>query len=190
MDIKTAHFVKGIAGTDPILLDQIPHIAFIGRSNVGKSSVINSLTGKKGLVKSSRKPGKTQEANFFLINKNVYFVDLPGYGFAKLPDKKREKLRKLIIWYLTYSGVEHRKVVLIIDAHVGMTALDREMLEILKECARPIVVVANKIDTVKSSERVRKERSLKEQIPDDTIIFYSAKSHEGKRELLRTLLGK
>jgi len=188
MEIKTAHFVKGITGTDPILTDGIPHIAFIGRSNVGKSSVINSLTGKRGLVKSSGKPGKTQEANFFLINKKIYFVDLPGYGFAKLPEKKREKLRKLIIWYLTYSGVIHKKVVLIIDARVGMTALDQEMLTILKECGSVFLVVANKVDALKSSERFAKERTLTAQVPDDAILFYSAKNHEGKKKLLQILM--
>lgn len=188
MTIKTAEFVKGITGTDPILEDSIPHVAFIGRSNVGKSSVINSLTGNKGLVRSSGQPGKTQEINFFRINKKSYFVDLPGYGFAKLPEKKREKLRKLIIWYLTYSGVYPKKVVLIIDARVGLTDLDQEMLKILRECKHPILILANKVDAVKQSVRVKQERLVREQIQgDEEALFYSAKNMEGKKKLLQIL---
>ena len=97
MDIKSAEFVKGIMGTDKILEDNKPQIVFVGRSNVGKSSIINLLANRKNLVKSSSKPGKTKQINFFLINKKVFFVDLPGYGFMKMDLKKKEKIRKLII---------------------------------------------------------------------------------------------
>lgn len=187
MTIKTAEFIKGIIGTDPILQDSHKQIVFAGRSNVGKSSVINSLTGRKNLVRSSAEPGKTQEINFFLINKKFYFVDLPGYGFAKLPSKKREKLRKLIIWYLTYSGVVPQKVILIIDARIGLTSLDKEMLSILKDCGHPILILANKIDGVKSSVRVKQERLIREQATVEEILFYSAKSGEGREKLLKTL---
>ncbi|HFC36125.1 MAG TPA: ribosome biogenesis GTP-binding protein YsxC, partial [Candidatus Moranbacteria bacterium] len=120
MQIKTAKFVKGIIGTDEILRDGKQQIAFVGRSNVGKSSVINSLVGIKKLAKSSATPGRTQEINFFLINDKVYFVDLPGYGFAKISKKQREKIRKMIIWYLSYAETKPCKVVLIIDAKVGI----------------------------------------------------------------------
>lgn len=189
MAIRTAEFIKGITGTDPILENGIPQIAFIGRSNVGKSSVINSLAGKKGLVRSSGQPGKTQEINFFLINRKIYFVDLPGYGFAKLPEKKREKLRKLIIWYLTYSGACPQKVVLIIDVRVGLTDLDQEMLKILRECGHPVLVLANKVDAIKQSVRIKQERMVKGQIHgEEETIFYSAKSGEGKEKLLKALI--
>ena len=92
--IKDAKFIKGIIGTDNLLTDGTPQVAFIGRSNVGKSSIINALVNRKGLVSSSSQPGKTTEINLFNINKELYFVDLPGYGYAKLSQKKREKLRK------------------------------------------------------------------------------------------------
>lgn len=187
MSIKTAEFIKGIIGTDPVLQDPRKQIVFAGRSNVGKSSIINSLTGRKNLVRSSAEPGKTQEINFFLINKKFYLVDLPGYGFAKLPSKKREKLRKLIIWYLTYSGVAPQKVVLIIDARVGFTDLDKEMFSMLKGCSHPILILANKIDGVKSGVRVKQERFIQKQAEGEEVLFYSAKSGEGKEKLLRIL---
>ena len=91
MNITSAEFVKGIRGTDEILTDGVPNIAFIGRSNVGKSSILNSLTGKKALARVGEKPGKTTEINFFLINRTHYFVDLPGYGYATGGAKEREK---------------------------------------------------------------------------------------------------
>ncbi len=187
MTIKTAEFIKGIIGTDPILEDLHKQIVFVGRSNVGKSSVINSLTGRKNLVRRSAEPGKTQEINFFLINKKFYFVDLPGYGFAKLPAKKREKLRKLIIWYLTYSNARPALIALIIDSRVGFTELDKEMIKIIKECNHPFLILANKVDALKQSERVKKERLITQQAEEDPVLFYSAKNGEGKEKLLRVL---
>ncbi len=188
MTIKTAEFIKGIIGTDPILEDLHRQVVFVGRSNVGKSSVINSLTGRKKLVRSSAEPGKTQEINFFLINKKFYFVDLPGYGFAKLPAKKREKLRKLIIWYLTYSNARPTLVVLIIDSRVGLTELDKEMIKILKECNHPFLILANKVDALKPSERVRQERFVMKQVEECPVLFYSAKNGAGREKLLQMLL--
>ena len=118
MNITSASFVTGIIGTDPILKEKHPQIAFVGRSNVGKSSVINSLVMRKDLVKSSSMPGKTREINFFLINKAFYFVDLPGYGFARMGAKGAEKIRKLILWYLGSGEARVKLVVLIIDSVV------------------------------------------------------------------------
>ena len=142
--IKTAEFTKGIAGSNSILDSDIPQIAFIGRSNVGKSSVINSITGRKSLVKSSATPGKTREINFFLINKDVYFVDLPGYGFARMSKTLSEKLRKLILWFFTSGEASPKLVVLIIDSRIGPTELDMEMLEVLKDSGHKVLVLANR----------------------------------------------
>src|SRR3990167_3085191 len=119
MIISSAKFVKGITGTDDILYDGIPQIAFVGRSNVGKSSVINSLVNQKELVRVGKKPGKTTEINFFLINNKFYFVDLPGYGYAKLSPAEREKARKRMLWYLTESEARPL-VVLILDIKAGL----------------------------------------------------------------------
>src|SRR3989344_2302589 len=100
MQITSAEFVKGVVGEDEILTDGTPQIAFIGRSNVGKSSVINSLAQKKDLARTSAFPGRTQEINLFLINRSFYLVDLPGYGYAKMSKEKQFELQDLIAWYL------------------------------------------------------------------------------------------
>ena len=188
MKIKSAEFIKGIIGTDNIVNDSIPKIAFIGRSNVGKSSVINSLVNRKNLVKSSATPGKTQQINFFLINDKVYFVDLPGYGFAKLSEKRREKLRKLILWYLLDSGVEPSKVVLLIDAKVGPTQFDIEMLEILNKNNYDVIVVANKVDKLKKNDQLKQLAAIKDKLSYDKVVFHSVKTKVGREKLLKELL--
>lgn len=187
MNIKTAEFIKGIRGTDKILEENKPQIAFVGRSNVGKSSVINSLVGRKNLVQSSSTPGKTTEINFFLIDRKIYFVDLPGYGFAKMEFKKREKLAKLIVWYIEDAQVKYRKVVLIIDANVGPTEFDFEMLRLLEENSEEIIIIANKADKLKKSEMAKQLKALEESLGRKDIIFYSAKTKSGKDELLRRI---
>jgi len=190
MNIQSAEFIKGIIGTDPILQEDIPHIAFVGRSNVGKSSVINSLLRRKELVKSSSKPGKTQQINFFLVNDERYFVDLPGYGYAKLPLKRREKLRKLILWYLISGEANIRKVILIIDAQIGLKEFDREMVDILTKHKVKFLVVANKADKLKQSERAKVEKNLKKELQEKSAIFYSAKKSKGKEVLFQMIFEK
>ncbi|MEA2097837.1 MAG: ribosome biogenesis GTP-binding protein YihA/YsxC [Patescibacteria group bacterium] len=188
MSIKTAKFIKGVViGNDRILEENKLQIAFVGRSNVGKSSVINSLVGRKNLVKSSSTPGKTREINFFLINEKIYLVDLPGYGFAKASFSQREKIRQLILWYLTSVKIKNRKIVLIIDAKVGLTKLDLEMIDILNKHNHKFIIVANKADKFKKSERSKKMKEISMRSGSEEIIFYSAKSGEGKGELSNKL---
>ncbi len=184
MKITTAEFIKGITGTDKILEDSKPQVAFVGRSNVGKSSLINSLVGNKKLAKSSSTPGRTQEINFFLINNRKYFVDLPGYGFAKTSKKKREKIRKMIIWYLTYSGVKPKKVVLIVDAKTGIKEFDLQMFEMLKDEKIDTVVVLNKIDKVKKNKTQKILDETKKILGENAeVLFYSAKTFFNKDKL-------
>ncbi|MCX6781210.1 MAG: ribosome biogenesis GTP-binding protein YihA/YsxC, partial [Candidatus Magasanikbacteria bacterium] len=140
MSIRTATFVKGVRDNDPILKDGVPQYAFIGRSNSGKSSIINSLTNQKGLAKTSSFPGRTQELNFFLINKKFYLVDLPGYGYAQLSHEARAKLENLIRWYFFEQPNEQKKVVLIIDAALGPTPSDMEMLHALMAHDKNIII--------------------------------------------------
>lgn len=187
--IKTAQFVKGIVGSDSILKEKIPQIAFVGRSNVGKSSVINALTGTKGLAISSSTPGRTLQLNFFLVNERAYFVDLPGYGYAKTSLKQAEKMRRMIMWYLEQN--EHRPdmVVLIIDGNVGPKKFDTEMMELLTENGYKVVVVANKMDKVKASEMVKKKRMIVELLDSENIVYFSTKTKAGKEELLEKILG-
>lgn len=181
--------MKGVIGSEGLPDDKLPQIAFVGRSNVGKSSLINSLTGKKELAVSSSTPGRTLQLNFFLINEKVYFVDLPGYGYSKISLKYAEKMRKMIMWYLEHNERRPEKVVLIIDGNVGPTKFDLEMMELLRENEYDVVVVANKSDKVKSSELIKKKRNITEKFDTENIFYYSTKTGKGKEELLQKLLG-
>ena len=185
MDIKSSKFIKGVVGPDSVLEDGIPQIAFIGRSNVGKSSVINSLTGQKGLAKTSSFPGRTQEINVFLINDKFYLVDLPGYGYAKASHETRIELRELINWYLFMSHYEQKKVVFIIDAKVGLTDSDLEILQVLDDRRKDIIIVANKIDKIRPSKVVVQLNMIQDLAPGHKIIPYSSKKRIGFKELNR-----
>src|SRR3989339_1336005 len=173
MNITSAKFIKGVVGEDQILNDGTPQIAFIGRSNVGKSSVINSLTKQKNLAISSNTPGRTREINVFLINKSIYFVDLPGYGYAKISKEGRNQLRELIHWYFVTSTYHQEKIIFIIDAEVGPTKIDAEMLRILEEQHKNIVIVANKVDKIKPSQYTQKMQIIHDFLGHYTIVPYS-----------------
>lgn len=186
VNITSAEFVKGVIGTDPILKEKHPNVAFVGRSNVGKSSVINSLVMRKDLVKSSSMPGKTREINFFIINKKFHFVDLPGYGFARMGAKGAEKIRKLILWYLGSGEAHVNFVVLIVDSVVRPMPYDREMADILRAENIPFVVVANKIDRLNQTERSHNLKAIESQM-GASALPYSARTHYGRDELLETI---
>lgn len=187
MIITSAEFVKGILGTDPILKHKNPQIAFVGRSNVGKSSVINSLVMRKDLVKSSSMPGKTREINFFFINKKYYFVDLPGYGFARMGAKGAEKIRKLILWYLSGGEAPVKMVVLIVDSIVKPMPYDKEMADILRAENIAFVVVANKIDRLNQTERSHNLRAIEATL-GGAVLPYSARTHFGREDLLDVII--
>lgn len=184
MHIKSAKFVKGIVKADDLLEDGKPQIAFIGRSNVGKSSVINTLTKQKDLARTSSFPGRTQEINLFLINNNFYLVDLPGYGYAKLSKERRHWIQALIHWYLLESRYSQKKVVLIIDANVGVTENDLEMLENLDEAQKDVIIVANKIDKIKQGDIKRQFQKIRALVGNHKIIPFSAEKRAGVQELL------
>jgi GTP-binding protein len=187
MKILKAEFAKGIIGGDYSTGDDLPQIAFLGRSNSGKSSVINSLTGKKNLVKSSSVPGKTIEANFFCINNSFYLVDFPGYGFAKRSITDRNRMTKRIFWYLEFSNVKPRVVFLIIDANVGLTKLDWEMIQVIKKNKHHIIIVANKVDKLAKTKREAKFLAIIEEARGIHVLGYSAKTNEGKEELFKKI---
>ncbi len=186
MNITSAEFIKGIIGTDPILGKKYPEVAFVGRSNVGKSSVINSLVMRKDLVKSSSMPGKTREINFFFINKKFYFVDLPGYGFARMGAKGAEKIRKLILWYLGSGEARVSFVVLIVDSVVKPMPYDKEMADILRAENIPFVVVANKIDRLNQAERSHNMKAIEAAL-GGAVLPYSARAHSGREDLLEVI---
>lgn len=188
MQITSAVFIKGVRGTDPILAGNKPYIAFIGRSNVGKSSVINSLVKKKNFARVSVSPGRTREINLFLINNSFYLVDLPGYGFAKASREVQEHIQQLIYWYLLNSEYEQKKVILIIDANVGPTDNDMKMLYSLEEKGKNIVVVANKIDKIKSQAYEQQLRDIQHRVGSHTVIPYSAKKGIGVGALVNEIV--
>lgn len=189
MKIVSAKFIKGIIGTDDILYDGKFQVAFMGRSNVGKSTLINSLTIKKSLARTSTSPGKTIRMDFFLINDKLYFVDFPGYGYAKRSWEKREKLAKMILWYLMYSQVKNRLVVLIIDAKVGITEFDKDMVRTFREHNIDHIIVANKIDNVPISQREKMLALIRNEYYNPTVIPYSSKQKSGRDTLNQAISG-
>lgn len=192
MNITSAKFIKGLVGPDESLNDGIPQVAFIGRSNVGKSSVINTLANKKDLARTSNTPGRTRQINLFLISvtggKDFYLADLPGYGFAKGSKREQEEIQKLIYWYFFQSEAKQTKVVLIIDANIGVTETDMQMLHSLKEHQKNIIIVANKIDKIKNSQLAEKLKEIKEVVGDSKVIPYSAEKRIGISELANEIL--
>jgi GTP-binding protein len=184
----SAEFIKGVVGEDVILDSNYPQIAFIGRSNVGKSSTINSLVKQKGLARTSALPGRTQQINIFLLNDSIYLADLPGYGFAKASKADQKWIFKLINWYLFNSGYEQKKVVMIIDAKIGPTRDDLDMLEALEAREKNIVIVANKVDKLKKADYKKQLAKIQEEIGLHIVIPYSAEKGIGVDSLIREIL--
>jgi GTP-binding protein len=187
--ITSAEFIKGITGDDELLHNTKPQIAFIGRSNVGKSSVINSLLNARELAKSGAKPGKTREINLFLVNKKFYFVDLPGYGFAEGSRDAREMIRGMIIEYFTRKGARPVTAALILDAKVGLTDFDRDMLEILGDNGHRAVAILNKTDKLTQKENAQQIAAIKNEYPELEVLPYSAKLSKGAGQVLEVLAG-
>lgn len=179
--------MKGIVGPDELLSSELLQVAFIGRSNVGKSTLLNTLMQRKNLVKTSAKPGKTKEINYFIVNDSIYFADLPGFGFAKVSQADRENLRKLILWYLLETTIPKRKTVLILDSRVGVSATDMEILEGLKEQGQEVIIVANKIDKLKQGERHHALKDILEITQNSNVIPFSSQTGEGREQLLKVI---
>ena len=186
MKIQNAQFKKGIRGTDDILYEEKFQVAFIGRSNVGKSSLMNCLLNRVGLVRSGQTPGKTTEINFFLVNDDCYFVDLPGYGYAKLPPEAREQIAKMIQWYFL-EPVFNRLAVLVLDVKAGPSVMDLEMLRIFREHGQRVIVVANKIDSLNQKDLHRRMKEITEELSGIEVIPCSAETKEGREEILKAL---
>ena len=169
----------------------LPEIAFVGRSNVGKSSLLNSLVGAKQLARVSSTPGKTQEINFFRIDDAYRFVDLPGYGYAKASQQKRRSWGQLITTYFE-SGRPLALVVQLIDSRLPLQDSDARVLRWYVEEGFPVQVVLTKIDKLKQGERVRQERKLRADLEElgyrNKILLLSSLKGIGKKELMRTIL--
>jgi len=186
MQIRSAEFLRGVARSGDLPDDGLPQIAFAGRSNVGKSSLINCLTGRRALARTSNTPGRTQEINFFLINGAFHFVDLPGFGFAKVPLRVREKWGRLIEAYLRRAE-ELRAVVFLLDARHGPQPNDLELLNWLLAVEVPFIPVLTKADKLPKTKIAQALRSLREKAPILAAcepITFSAKTRLGRQTLL------
>lgn len=189
MDIKSATFVKSVTNDQNLIKDELPQIAFIGRSNVGKSSVINTVLGRKDLVRSSPTPGFTKEANYFLVNENTYLVDLPGYGYAKGSKDDQAKILELIQWYVFHPEISQEKIVVIIDAKVGPSYDDLGTIKELEKAKKDIVIVVNKIDKLKQGEIHKTLKTIEDLIGPHTTVPYSAEKKIGVEKLREVLFG-
>jgi GTP-binding protein len=192
--IKSAQFIKGVVGEEGILYDGTPHIVFIGRSNVGKSSTLNAVLGRNKLVKVGNTPGKTREINFFDIHTNThhhsYFVDLPGYGYAKLPKTERKRLKELIQWYINHPEADISLICLIIDSKVGLTALDKEFIHMMDSSKRSYIIASNKIDKINQKAQNQLKKDLIEETRPGTPIFYYSAAKGKNVHLLQEFLFK
>jgi GTP-binding protein len=187
MQITSAKFLQGMVGPTEVLHNGTPQVAFIGRSNAGKSTLLNSLTNQKKLAIASKTPGRTKEINVFLINSSHYFMDLPGYGYAKASGESIKQLGELISWYL-FSSKADPLVVVLVDSVVGPTKDDWAMLQDLMEDKKRIVVVLNKIDKIKPSKRPNRIKQLQQELRGFTLVPYSSKTGAGKEELTDIIL--
>ncbi len=182
MKVNKAEFILSAYSYRDYPHHDLPEIAFSGKSNVGKSSLINNLSNRKNLAITSSKPGRTQSINFYNINDKFSFVDLPGYGFARVPDEVKEKWRKLVNDYL-YERENLQGIVQIIDARHKPSADDRLMVDWLKSAGLPFIVVATKADKLSRNKIKKQEKLIKEVLDINSVIFFSAKSVQGSKEV-------
>lgn len=157
--------------------DGKPQVALVGRSNVGKSSLINHLAGRKDLARESSSPGRTRTINIYQLEPKFYLVDMPGYGYAKASKEKQAEFGDLIADYLEQTP-DIAMVLLVIDAFVGPTDLDQDMLELLRTAKLPFVMIVNKVDKLSQSELVKLERTLASDYGHIPHILHSM--HAGK----------
>lgn len=186
MIIKNAE-LETVCGITSVLPDnQMPEVAFAGKSNVGKSSLINGLLNRKSLARTSQEPGKTQTINFYNVNKELYFVDLPGYGFAKVSKEVQQKWGVMIENYLKTSK-QLKAVMLLIDIRHEPSANDRNMYEWIVYNGYKPVIIATKLDKINRSQKDKHIKMIRQGLnvlPDTFILPFSAKTKQGREEIL------
>jgi GTP-binding protein len=190
MKILSAEFVISAAGPKQFPLDSRPQIAIAGRSNVGKSSIINSLLHRKNLVKTSQTPGKTQLINFFIINESFYFVDLPGYGYARVPHAVTDAWAPMIEGYLKNAS-QLSAVIVLLDSRREPDERDVRLIDWLRQYDIPVIYALTKIDKLNRQETDRARRSISTalEIAHD-LVLTSAKSGQGIKELWGVIVKK
>lgn len=188
MKITSAEFVKSAFNETHWTTDGLPEIAFLGRSNVGKSSLLNSLLQRKGLARTSNTPGRTQSVNYFLVNERFYFVDLPGYGYAKVSKAMRADWGKMAESYLG----ERRELVLsiqLVDARHEPTELDRQLHEWLFFHGKSHLIVATKADKLSGNKLNKSLSAIEKLLPESEILAYSSVTGSG-RDVLWQKIGE
>ena len=189
VNLQKTEFILSAASPKDFLRDGLPQVAFAGRSNVGKSSVINRLLNRKNFARVGAAPGKTIHINYFKIDGAFYLVDLPGYGYAKVSKSERDRWGKLMETYFAHPELMTLGV-MIVDARHKPTADDCTMAQWFKDTGRPMVVVANKLDKLKKSEiqpnldQIRLTLELEEDVP---VIPFSAEKGDGRQDLLSAI---
>ena len=183
-------FVRSAAGRSGFLRDGLPQFAFAGRSNVGKSSVINRLVGRKNLAYVGASPGKTTQINYFLVDRSAYLVDLPGYGYARVSKEEKERWGRLMESYFRDEGKLITTGVLIVDIRHKPTENDLTMHRWFRETGCPEIVVANKLDKLKRSQADAALTLIQETLElteTDALVPFSAEKGTGKEDLIRLL---
>jgi GTP-binding protein len=183
--ITDCRFERSVYTVSQLPSDSLPQVAFAGRSNVGKSSLLNKLVGRKHLAKTSSTPGKTRSINFYLVNNRFYLVDLPGYGYAKAPASMRKEWGRLIEEYFERSG-NLKGLVLLIDCRRDPTEDDLQLLSWLSARRLPAVVVLTKADKLSRHKLNSKVKTVEHSL-DLSVIPFSVVSGEGKNELLKAI---
>ena len=190
INFNNVEFIKSAASSSDLLSDGLPQIVFSGKSNVGKSSVINRLLNRKNIARVAATPGKTAHINYFLIDSKIYFVDLPGYGYAKVSKKEKARWAKLMENY--FSSDEHITLgVMIVDSRHKPTADDIVMSGWFESTGCKRVVVANKIDKVRNSQKENNINIIRESLnlsTDTRVIQFSAEKGTNKDELLSVII--
>ena len=190
LNVNKAEFIKSAANPAGFIRSELPNIVFSGKSNVGKSSVINRLLNRKNFARVGQSPGKTIHVNYFLIDKKVYFVDLPGYGYAKVSRSEKERWGKLMEQFFAAEGLITLGV-MIVDSRHKPTADDVTMAQWFKSSGCPMVVVANKCDKLKKSEIEPNMALIREtlELNEDTMLIpLSAEKGNGKDALMSEIL--
>ena len=188
MNIRSATYLKALVPDAPLPDQSLPIVAFLGRSNVGKSSFINALTEQKNLCRSGSTPGVTQKINLFLINNKILFADLPGYGYAKMGKGERKRLEAMIFWFLENRQINLQQVFLLIDARLGATDQDEELIGFLLSRNLPLVLILSKSDKLTHSEKLARAAKIRLSFPHIDIIHVSAQKGDGLKEVRQKIL--
>jgi GTP-binding protein len=186
MKVTSAEFIKSAFRREHWTTDGLPEIAFLGRSNVGKSSLLNSLLQRKGLARTSNTPGRTQSINFFLINESFYFTDLPGYGYAKVSKTMRQDWGKMAEEYLAERD-ELALSIQLLDSRHQPTTLDRQLHEWLVYHHKNHLIVATKADKLSGIKLKKSLQEIEQLLPGSELIAYSSLTGKGRDEVWREI---